>query len=105
MSCIGKDTCCEFQLYMACIGRGICVFIYLFIYIYFFRCKLIWPLMLSVLYTGCIQACREATASIHLFVHLLCMDLSYIYFSVQTCGVYYIQTFECVFILVLYNML
>ena len=82
---------------MSCTGRGICVF--------FIQFKLIWPLMLFVLYTVCIQACREATASIHLSVHLLCMDLSCIYFTVQTCGVYYIQTFECVFILVLYNML
>ena len=61
--------------------------------------------MMVVLCTACIQACREATASIHLSVHLMCMDLSCIYFSVQTCGVCYIQTFECVFIIVLYNIL
>uniref|UniRef100_A0A3P9J8P9 C-type lectin domain-containing protein n=1 Tax=Oryzias latipes TaxID=8090 RepID=A0A3P9J8P9_ORYLA len=32
-----------------------------------------------------IQGCREATASIHLSAQLMCMDLSCIYFSVQTC--------------------
>lgn len=38
-----------------------------------------------------IQAC-------HLSVHLLNMDLSCIYSSVQTCRVYYIQTFENVYL-------
>lgn len=73
--------------------------------------------LMFVLYTVCIlfviQACREATASINclvfsclkLSVQLMCMNLSCIYFSVQTCRVCYIQTFECVFILWLYNML
>lgn len=89
--------CFQFWLNMSCGGRGIGFFLGSF----FYEFGLLWCLcgILCV-----IQGCREATASIHLSVQLMCMDLSCIYFSVQTCRVCYIQTFECVCI-ILYNML
>lgn len=67
---------------------------------FFIQFKMTGPLLIFVLNNVYIQACREVTVY---RLYMMCIDVSYIHFSVQIGRVYYTQTFVCDFFSLMFH--